>query len=819
MLRNYLQVAFRHLRKHKGATFIKLAGLSIGMASCMLILLYVADELSYNRFNTRYTDLYRVNFVKDEGGDKHLMANAPIPFGPVIAQDVPQVERVGRFYNRGGIMETGTDQGGGTGGGTLKFQEPNVYFADSSVLDMFTFHFIEGSAATALSDPGGVVLTDEMAKKYFGGAPALGKTLEFEHKVPLRVTAVVEKWPATSDEQFDFLIPFETNYSVETKPIADFLRSNWLYNPTDMYVLLHHGATIPSMKFLSKKYGDERVAKGYYVALQPLSKVHLYSSDIEGSPSNSNIRDVYIFGAIALLILLIANINFINLSNAQSLTRIGEIGIRKVTGADNRHLILQFLGEGLVLSFVAFVAALGITALGLPALNGITGQQIRLTTLLQPGVLGAFAALFILTGLLAGLYPAMFITRFGLAFLVKGKSFIPRSGGRVIREGLIVTQFTIAVALIIGALVINRQLQYLRTKPLGFRKDQVLSLPLFGTASSPLSNGVDSSLRSRANAFENDIRAYSAVQGVTLASNLPGNNFPRGLVIPEGHKEQDNIFLPWTSVDYNFIETMGLEVVAGRGFSKAAGTDNKEAFVINESAVRLFGWKSSQDAIGKTMIRGDQAHGKRGRVIGVVRDFHFSKLDQPLQPMIMDVNVPRFTTFAVIVQPSNIPATIDYLRKAWDKAFPDLVFGYTFLDQDIDAQYKAQENLSKLVGYFAGIAIFLALIGIFSLASFIAIRRTREIGIRKVLGADTGSIVALLFRDFQRLVLVALVLALPLAWFLMNRWLHDFAYRTHLSWWIFVVAALGTLGLTWVTVGWQGFRAARANPVDSLRVE
>jgi putative ABC transport system permease protein len=772
----------------------------------MLIVIYLAGEFSYNAFHEHYRDIYRVNFNKVGDADQRAMANAPIPAGPAIAQDIKGVEAVARLYNRGGIMEAGT----------RRFQETKVDFADRAVLDVFTFHFTEGNPKTALDLPNSVVLTTDMARKYFGDGPALGKVLRFEHKLPLQVTGVVDPWPPTSDEQFDCLIPFDAIYAVERPKVGDFLRNNWVYNSTDTYVLLQPGQDIrAALRGLTKRYGDERAAKSYYLSIQPLADIHLRASEMIGNPSTNSIAYVYIFAAIAFLILLIANINFINLSNAQALNRIGEIGVRKVSGADRIQLIVQFLGEGVLVSFIAFLLALGLTLLALPFVSGLTGTPLRPAALGQAPVIISCVVLFVCTGLLAGLYPALFITGFSLTALLKGKT---RVGGKLIRQGLIVTQFTIAVALMIGAVVIHRQLQFLRAKPLGFEKDQLLVVPLFGKASSPVSNTVDSAMRGRMNAFENDLRAYSAVSGVTLASVLPGTPYVLGLVIPEGHKEQENIFLPWASVDYDYVSTMGLKVIAGRDFSKARATDNREAFLLNESAVRQFGWTPAQ-AIGKTMVRGDSHTGKRGFVIGVVKDFNFAKLDQPVQAMIMDVNVPRFTTFAVRIGATGVPSTLRFIHDTWDKHFPDLVFEYSFLDEDIDALYKAQANLSKLVGYFAALAIFISAIGIFSLASFIAIRRTKEIGIRRVLGARTGSIVALLLKDFQRVVLLALVLASPLAWYLMNRWLRDFAYRTSISWWIFAAAAAGTLAVTLITVGFQGVKASWAKPVESLRVD
>ena len=817
MIKSYLKTACRNLLKHKGATIIKLLGLGIGMACCMLILVYLTDELSYNKFNAHYPDIYRVNFNKAGDGQQRSMANTPIPAGPAIAQDIPQVAAVARLYNRTGIMEAAT-----AGQAKQKFEEQGVCFTDSTLFDIFSLHFTEGVAKGALAAPNSVVITTGMARKYFGSAPALGKSLLYDNKAILQVTGVVDQLPGASDLQFDFLVSFPTVYSVETRANGDFMRSNWLYNPAETYVLLHHGqqaaAVNTALRQLTKKYGDERVAKSYFFSLQPLADIHLHASDVEGNSSTNSITYIYIFAAIAFLILLIANINFINLSNAQSLTRISEIGIRKVSGAGARQLVAQFMGEGLLLSFAAFLLALLLTGLGLPLLNSITGKQLTVGALYNAASLAVFILLFLCTGLLAGLYPAVFITRFRLTSLLKGKTGY-RGGGSAVRQLLIVTQFSVALALIIGAVVINRQLQFLRNKPLGFQKEHTLVLPLFGKGSSLLGSGVDGPLRARMNAFEDDLRKYSRIDAVTVASVLPGSLYVRGLVIPEGHKEQDNIFVPWASVDYDFIKTMELRLLAGRDFSKQTGTDHLQAFIINESAVQLFGWKNAQEAIGKNMTRGDSHTGKKGQVIGVIGDFNFSKLDRPLEPMIMDVNVPRFTSFAVRIAADHIPATIQYVQKKWETTFPERVFEYSFLDEDINALYKAQENLAMLVNCFALIAIFISCTGVFSLASFMAVQRTKEIGVRKVLGANIIQIVVLLFRDFQRLVFIAALVAVPLAWWLMHEWLNDFAYRCSLSWWIFAAAATGTLAITLLTVSFQAIKAARTNPVKSLRTE
>ncbi len=824
MIKNYLTTAYRNLLRHKGASLIKVAGLSMGMCCCVLILVYLTDELSYNKFNAHYGDIYRVNYIKDGDGQFRKSAGTPSPGGPAIANDIPEVAAVARLYTRGGILATRGESGvTGKTGEVKRFQEANINFADKSLFKIFSVRWKEGKPADALAAPNSIVLTTTMARKYFGDGPVVGKSMVYENSTVLRVSGVVEAMPATSDLQFDALVSYETLFLVESKPVADFIRTNWLYDPAETFVLLRPGQSVgpveAALRKLTKKYGDERVQKSYYFSLQPLADIHLHASDIEGNESTNNISYIYIFAGIALLILLIANINFINLSNAQSLTRIAEIGVRKVSGAGRRQLLLQFLGEGLLMSFVAGVLALLLAVPGLGLLNTVTEKSLGARVLWTGPMIAALLLLFLCTGLMAGLYPALFITRWRLVALLKGRTGMPGTSGRFIRQSLIVTQFAVAIGLIIGAVVIGRQLAFLRNKPLGFDKAQVVVLPLFGKSPSPFGGKVDSSLRARMIAFENDLRAYPAVGAVTLASGMPGDQPVRGLVIPEGHVERDNIFIAWVSVDYDYIGAMKMTLVAGRDFSKATGTDHLQAFVVNESAVKAFGFQRAADAIGKTFIRGDSENGKKGHIIGVIKDYNFSKLDRPLEPLVMDVNVPRFSMFAVRVSPDHVSVTLSTIRRLWEHYFPERVFDYSFLDANIDSLYKAQENLSKLVRYFALIAIFISCTGLFGLAAFMATQRTREIGIRKVLGASVVDLVVLLFRDFLRLVVLALFISTPLAWWVMNKWLHDFAYRIPLSWWIFAAAGVLAVGISFLTVSVQGLKAAGVSVVKSLRNE
>ena len=388
-----------------------------------------------------------------------------------------------------------------------------------------------------------------------------------------------------------------------------------------------------------------------------------------------------------------------------------------------------------------------------------------------------------------------------------------------IQKFLLVTQFTISIILIIGAVIVFKQVQFLREKPLGFQKQQMLVVPIFGTGAFSFGLQIDAAMRHRMNLFSDELTAYNRIVAVTASSEMPGQGYVRGLIIPQGYSERDNMFAPWLSVDYNFLQTLKMQLVAGRNFSKASGTDFLDAFIINESAVRSFGWGTPENAIGKTFVRGKMADGKKGQIIGVVKDFDFNALTNPMEPLVIDVNPPRFTEFAISIRADHANETIQHVKQVWDKTFPERVFEYSFLDKDIDTQYKDRESFSRMIGYFAIVAVVLSCSGLFSLAFFLAVKRSREIGIRKVLGADISSIVMLLSADFMKMVLLASLIASPVAWWLMHSWLQGFAYHVRIEWWIFIFAGFLTVLISFITICFQSVRAALVNPIISLRSE
>ena len=817
MFRNYLLIAYRNLWKDKVSSVINVVGLSIGMACCMLILIYIKDELSYNTTNKNEKNIYRINWTSNINGNITPNASTPIPLATVIESDMPQVQQVARLYQRSGGMQVYTENKNSD----KKFQEQNVHFADNSLFKIFTIPFVAGNLTNALTSPSSVVITDDIAKKYFGTENPIGKTLLYDTKTLVQVTGVVKKMPANSDFTFDFLISFETLYNVEEPNTAKFIKNDWTFNPATTYCLLKPNQNIKATEIqlnqLLNKYGDER-KQLHSISLQPLRDLHLYAANIQGNPSTSSISYIYIFSAIAFLILLIANVNFINLATARAGTRSREVGMRKVLGADKVQLVFQFLSETLLLSFVSLLLAFLLFSLSLPVLNQFTNKQLSISSELNFQNIVLLFIVYCFTGVLSGLYPAFFITRFNPILALKGKSG-ETSKRNIVRKALLITQFTISIILIIGAIVIYRQLEYIRNKPLGFKKEQIVVVPIFGSGASSLGYGVDGPMRQRMNTFASELTKFSKIKSVTAASALPGQGAVLGLVIPENKKQSDNIFVPWISVDYNFLDALEIPLVTGRTFSKATGTDHLQAFILNESAVRSFGWKNPADAIGRTIIRGKESDGKHGQVIGVIKDYNFNTLDQPMQPEIIDVSAPRFTQFAISIQPDNAHETIYFIKQKWNELFSERVFEYTFLDSDINALYKDKENLSKIIEYFALIAILLSCLGLFSLASFLSMQRTKEIGIRKVLGASVACILTMLSKDFIKLVLIAFVIASPIAWYLMSKWLENYAYKIDISWWIFVLAGILVILLTSLTVGLQSIKAAITNPVKSLRTE
>ncbi|SDK99334.1 putative ABC transport system permease protein [Catalinimonas alkaloidigena] len=833
MFKNYFKVAYRSLVRQRGYTLINVIGLAGGMTCCLLILLFVRHELSYDRFQPRAERLYRLNYSIEMQGNEINIARTPPPIAPAMQEYFPEVEATARIFVRAAGLST-TDEN------PKRYEETHFAFADSSITRLFHFDFVAGNPERALYEPFTLLISDEMAEKYFGTTDAVGKTLLLDGQHLFRVTGVIRSYPDNSHIHFPLLANYESMLATLPEGGRDNLAQNWIISHSFTYVLLHPQQSYRAVNAKMRGFLDQRstapLKDQQTFTLQPLLDLHLHAPAFQAvSEPTGDITYVYVFIAIALVTLLIACINFINLTTARSLQRAREVGMRKVLGAERTQLIGQFLGESLLLSFLSFLLSLLLVHLLLPELNALTDKSLTFSYLLEPGLLLSFVGVFLLTGLLAGAYPAFVISNYRPVESLKGnlgrglpRSVAPEATGNdfgqwlarqgrgfSLRKVLVVAQFTASIALIGCALVAFRQLEYLRSRPLGFQQEHVLQLPLFANSINNVFGGFSAELRERLNSFEEKIAHNPNVVASTLSSDPLGSGAVRRGAVPEGFTAEDNLFFPGLSVDYDFLEAFDLELVAGRRFSKEAGTDHLEAFIVNEKAVEEFQWGTPEEAIGKTLNR----EGKEGKVIGVVKDFHYDPLSQPIGPFIFDVTPSIFTTLSIRIKPDDVPATLQFLESEWNDFFPQKTFVYEFLDDSIARLYDTQQRLGRIIGTFAFLAIFISAMGLLGMASYLTLLRRKEIGVRKVLGASVSGIVLMLARDFTGPILVALVLALPLSWWATDRWLQDFAYHIDQTWLFLVVSGVVALLVAWLTVSLQSIRAATANPVDSLRNE
>lgn len=798
--------------RHRAHTLINIAGLSLGMACSFIILLYIADELRYDRFpgSDRVCRMY-VSSPIINAQTEFAMTNARI--GPVIAREVPEVEALVRIYQRSsGVQLVGPN---GQASMEQRFQEPNMTYADSTFFDVFGLKLIKGDPKAALRTAGSVVLTPNTARKYFGDKDPIGQTLLLESKRPLKVTGVTDTFSCPSHLQFDLIAGFDNFYLDADSTVQVFLRNDWLFNPVSTYIRLRNGSTMSAaqqgINRVQQRYADERTRKTT-LRLQSVQDIHLRSNLLGDPPGNSNILYVYLFGSVAVLLLIIAGINFVNLSTTLYLTRVREVALRKIHGASRGSVLRLFLFESLLPGIPAFLIALALVEIFIPQVNAVTAHHLRLGD--HPWLVTSLPLIFLLVTFASGLYPSIFASAFPPLAAIRG-----RSGNRpahyFARRLLVILQFTVSIVLITGAWFADRQMHLLIDSSPGFQKERMLAVPLFSQNQNDVLGGaIDGTLRARMNAFEDALLQNPAVEAVTLSSSLPGTGLVRALVVPEGHKPEDNIFAEDLCVDYNFIPTYKLQLIAGRDFSKTYGTDHLQAFILNESAVKEYGW-TVQSALGKKF----SMRGKNGTVVGVIKDFHTGSMMDVVGPTVLDVSVPSFTHFTVRLKPGSPTAQVNFVRSTWNKFFPEKIFESFFLEDALNNAYARENSLSSLMRWFAIIAVFISCLGLLGLASYLAVRRTREIGIRKVMGASPARIVFLLSREFLALLLVAGLIAVPLAWWLLRWWLGSFPLRVEIVPLPFVIAILITLFIAAVTVALTVLRAARANPVKTLRYE
>ncbi|WP_416865073.1 MAG: ABC transporter permease [Imperialibacter sp.] len=813
MLKNYFKVAIRNLLRHKAYSLINILGLSIGLTCCLLLFIYVQDELSYDKFHTKSERIYRLKYEINGFN----LARSPLPIAPNLVSFFPEVEKAARMYNRDASVEI-VDQAGNK----KQFEEGRIFFADSTIQDIFTFEYVAGDPASMLRNPFSVVLTDEVAEKYFGNENAIGKTIYLAGNHPFNVTGIIRDFPSASHVHFSMIAPFDNLFDIEQgngQELKQRLNQNWVASHLYTYALLKEGESVETanerFEAFYDKFVPENLKLGQKWSFFPMSDTRLYANLAADPEPVSSITFAYIFSAIAILTLLIACINFINLSTAKSLQRTKEIGMRKVLGAWKTQLVIQFLGESLVVSLVAAFIACGLSFYLLPALNTLTDKELVFGDFITASNALMFLALVLITAIAAGLYPAFFVTKIDPANSLKGILSNKGKAGLSFRKVLVIVQFTVSIILISGGIIVYQQVNFMRNRPMGFEKDFIINVPLFSNNFNNAFGGVEGNMRQRMNTFEDEMMRSPNVLASTLSDNPLGLGSVYRPVVPDGHTREENIIAPVLSVDYDFIDTYGLSVVAGRDFDKSFGTDHLNAVLVNESAVKDYGFGSNEEAIGKKFT----VEGNDCQVVGVIKDFHFMTLQQPIGPLAFRVSVANFTMFSIKVHQQNLPATIAGIEEVWTRHFPEKAFEYSFLDETLASSYRNEERLGKIVGYFAGIAILISCLGSYGLIMFLAQQKMKEISIRKVLGATIGNIVLLLSKGFALLVLLSLLIAVPVVYYFMDGWLSDFSFRINIGPGSFLLAGGLTLLIVGLTISYQAIKAAYSNPVSTLRNE
>ncbi len=806
MFRNYLTIAYRNALRHRGYAVINVMGLAVGMTCCILILLYVQDELGYDRYASRHDRIYRLTMaIETPDRAETRTARSPTAWGWMLTDAFPEVEGFTRIKAPLVSWQVTYVEG------NRRFNEPGFYFADPGILDLFDFRLISGDANTALNAPNTVVMTESTAARYFGDEEALGKVIRIDNTYDLTVTGVMEDVPRNSHMTFGFLGSFET---LNVNPIyggTDYGRNTQNFGP-DLYtyLLLAEGISPESLdpklaEFIESRYGPalNQFNAQVEAELQPLTSIHLHSNLDGELGANSDIAYIYIFSAVAFFLLLIACINFMNLATARSAGRAREVGIRKVLGAYRVQLIGQFMGESTIMAVLSLIVAVGLVYAFLPAFNALAGKELIFAfddMSMAFGLIG----IVVLAGALAGSYPALFLSSFQPVAVLKGSS---RAGAvnTNLRKMLVVLQFVISVVFIIGTGAVADQMRFVQDKHLGFDKEQLVVMPLG-----------DPRQRLIYNAYKNKISGYPDVLGVTVANEMPGGLVNDILFTPDGAPEEELVRINNMWIDHDFIRTMGIELTAGRDFSRSFPTDTLQAFVVNEAAVNWLGWEGAP--LDRKIRLGNF---KDGRVIGVVRDFHVRSLHSGIEPMMLQLapGPDPLHYLAIRIAPDDLAGTMGFLESSWREIYPDDSFTYTFLDEDFNRLYQNEARQGRIFRSFSILAVFIACLGLLGLASFTAEQRTREIGVRKVLGASASGIVALLSKEYVRLVVYANLIAWPIAYFVMNDWLDGFAYRTDLSPWIFVLAAALAIAVTMLTVSYRAVSVAHTDPVDALQHE
>jgi len=797
MIRNYFKIAWRNIIRNKTYSFINLMGLVTGITCFLLLFLFIKDELSYDRYHTHAKDIYRVNrtFLSTDGTASLRLGHVAPPFGPLIKEDFSQVKEAVRLLGTNALIRKGEKI----------FLEENIYAAEENIFELFDFNILQGSGAHALVEPFSIMLSAPMAEKYFGTENPIGQFLRVDNQLEYKVTGVFEPLRAQSSFHPHFLVSFS---SLNDDRIygAEQLRTNWGNNSFALFLLLEPGTDPVAMQQQFPAFQNNRIGPNtsdYSVlSLTPLTDIHLHSHMDTELDTNSDIRYVYYFSAIALFILLIACINYMNLTTARAAKRAREIGIKKVLGVSRQQLIRQFISESIMFTVLALLFALFLTWMLLPYLNGFAGKRLALSTLLSPFYVLGLLVFVLLVALLSGSYPAFFLTSFKPVNILKGRLSQGLKSGQM-RQVLVVVQFSIAVVLIGCTIVAYRQLQYMQDFDLGYSKDQVI---VFKEGQN---NGRFATMR-------NDLLSNSQVLEAGKSSRIPTG---RLLDSWEAKVKRGDSLLPaaitvkMLTIDEHFIPAYQIGMAAGRNFSKEYPSDSTNGFILNKAATDMLGWKKPEEAIGNNFVYG----GISGTIIGVSENYHFESLHQQIPPMVMLMGGGNMNWITVRIKGSQVQATIKHIQSVWNTHFPDQPFMYDFLDTRYGKLYELEQTQQTLLGGFALIAILISCLGLLGLSMYMTELRVKEIGIRKVLGASSEHIIRLLSVGYLKLVLVAIILAVPATWIIMDKWLQDFAYRIDISWYMFAFAGLLALLIAFATVSSQAIKAVLTNPIKALR--
>ncbi len=796
MLCNHLTIAFRNFLRNRTYSMLMLLGLAGGMTSVILLGLYIKDELSYDRYHKNADRIVRVNLHIKWGENEYKLGMASAPIGPALQQDYPEVKNVLR-------VKAGSETFLRTGKKALYAKD--IIYADSTLFTFFDYTFIEGNPKTAFANPRSIVLTQKLALSLFGSTNGLlGKVVTVKEDFPFVVGAVIKDAPANHHLKFTAILP------CSDEKISGIDVSKWDSFNSMVYLMLNQASdrqrlegkmTAFYRKYIADKIGDDGNAKvKFAITFQPLADMHLQSNHLMGEENGGNMAYVYTFSAIGMFILLIAMVNYINLATAQAAGRAKEIGIRKAIGSSQFQLVGQFLTEAIILSFLALFASLLFVFILLPFFNAVSDKALSLN-LGDVRTIASFLGFALLIGFVSGLYPAIILSHFKPAAVLKGK-YTASKKGVLLRKSLVVLQFSISTIMIVGTLIVYWQLQYMRHKQLGFSKEQVLAVML----KSP-------SVQQKANVLKSKLLQSGVIKGVTLTNGSIGGGLNSKTTFSfYTNGTEQSVSTEYFAVDHDFLNVLQIGLKEGRNFSPDLSSDSSGAVLVNEAMLKRLGWKNRTTG----SIEFDT---KKIQITGVIHDFHLRSLHNKIEPLVLVLKQNRADQMLVRVSPQNISAALVHVGKAFGEVNPAQPFEYTFLDQTFANQYRSDERKSGLFLAFSGIAIFIACLGLFGLATFTTQQRTKEIGVRKILGASIGQIVMLLSKDFLKLVFIAFVIATPVAWYMMNRWLQDFAYRIDISWWVFAIAGLLALLIALVTVSFQAVKAALANPVKSLRSE